>query len=272
MGKKMSWSSWLGIKFRESFLCQRPASLFLLGGKIILHELTWFLGENFEKGGDGSLLDAGAGTRPYLPVYRDYFSTTYSVDVPHSPHDVTSVDVIASTSCLPFRDGAFDCVLCTEVLEHIQDPLQAFTEYHRVLKAGGKLFLTTPFFNPLHEIPHDYYRYTPFALRYMAEKAGFRMESIVQKGGIVAFFLLFVQYLWVRFWQVLSRYWHVQFLHPCNPAVYFTIIWPQLVYFSAWKRRVKRNAPNLVGADIFDNLSAITLGYITVFSKPVRGK
>jgi SAM-dependent methyltransferase len=268
----MNWFSRLGVKFREIFLCQRPASLFLLGGKIILHELIRFLNENFEKGGDGRLLDAGAGTRPYLSVYRDYFSTTYSFDVPYSPHDVTSVDVIASSLHLPFRDGAFDCVLCTEVLEHIPDPLQALTEYQRVLKAGGKLFLTTPFFNPLHEIPHDYYRYTPFALRYMAEKAGFRMESIVQKGGIIAFFLLFMQYLWVRFWQALSRYWHIQFLHPYNPAVYFTIILPQLVYFSKWKRRMRRNAPNSVGADIFDNLSAVTLGYVTIFSKPIRAR
>jgi len=240
----------------------------LLIDEIILDELIRFLDDNFKNGGGGILLDAGAGTRPYFPVYRDYFSAAYSFDAPHSPHDIASVDAIASVQRLPFGDDTFDCVLCTEVLKHIPDPVQALTEFHRVLKTGGKIFLTTPFFNPLHEVPHDYYRYTPFALRYMAEQAGLQLESLVEKGGISAFALLFAQFVWVRFWQILERYCRIPLLHPYNPAVYFTVIVPQLIYLAGWKRKRRRHAAGFTGQELYTRLSGVTLGYVAVLTKP----
>ncbi|MBM3717623.1 MAG: class I SAM-dependent methyltransferase [Actinobacteria bacterium] len=45
---------------------------------------------------------------------------------------------------LPFDDGAFDCVVTSEVLEHIQDDVSAIAELHRVLKPGGRLGVTVP--------------------------------------------------------------------------------------------------------------------------------
>ncbi len=245
---------------------QRPDSLLI--DEIILDELIRFLDENFKNGCGGVLLDAGAGTRPYLPVYRDYFSAAYSFDAPHSPHDIASVDAIASAQRLPFRDDTFDCVLCTEVLEHLPNPVQALTEFRRVLKTGGRIFLTTPFFNPLHEIPYDYYRYTPFALRYMAEQAGLQLESLVEKGGMTAFALLFAQFPWVRLWQRLERYCGFPLLHPYNPAVYFAIIVPQLIYLAGWKGKRRRHRGGSTGQEPYTRLSGVTLGYVAILTKP----
>lgn len=241
-------------------LRQRPASL--LTNEIVLRKLIRFLDDNFKNGG-GRLLDVGAGSRPYFPVYSDHFSLAYSVDVPHSPHDVTSVDVTASILQLPFRDESFDCVLVTEVLEHVPDPVKALGECRRVLKANGKLFLTTPFFIPLHEIPHDYFRYTPFALRHMGEQAGLRVESISSKGGFWAFALMFVQCPWVRLWQRLSRKSRLPLLHPYNPLVYVTIILPQLLYVLAWRRWMG----NADGGGGRVERTAVTLGYVTILGK-----
>ncbi|MGH8476453.1 MAG: class I SAM-dependent methyltransferase [Methylococcales bacterium] len=238
----------------------------LIIGEIILHELIRFLDENFKRGSQGTLLDAGAGTRPYVPVYRNYFSETYSIDTPCSPHDIASVDAIASAQHLPFPDATFDCVICTEVLEHIPDPVQALREFRRVLKTGGRLFVTTPFFNPLHEVPHDYYRYTPFALSYMAEQASLSLESLVEKGGIIAFTLLFVQYPWVRFWQRLSQYCRIPLLHAYNPAVYFVVILPQLIYIAGWKRQRRHRAIISKNRSPYAGLSAVTLGYVATFA------
>lgn len=43
-----------------------------------------------------------------------------------------------------FKDGEFDCVICSEVLEHLFDPMPAIKEAHRVLKDGGKYIVTVP--------------------------------------------------------------------------------------------------------------------------------
>lgn len=45
---------------------------------------------------------------------------------------------------LPFADNTFDCVVTSEVLEHIQDDVRAISELHRVLKPGGSLGITVP--------------------------------------------------------------------------------------------------------------------------------
>lgn len=45
---------------------------------------------------------------------------------------------------LPFADGTFDCVVTSEVLEHIQDDVAAIAELARVLKPGGALGVTVP--------------------------------------------------------------------------------------------------------------------------------
>ena len=45
---------------------------------------------------------------------------------------------------LPFEDNTFDCVVTSEVLEHIQDDVRVISELHRVLKPGGSLGVTVP--------------------------------------------------------------------------------------------------------------------------------
>jgi dolichol-phosphate mannosyltransferase len=45
---------------------------------------------------------------------------------------------------LPFKDSAFDCVICSEVIEHVPADERVFTELERVLEPGGRLILGTP--------------------------------------------------------------------------------------------------------------------------------
>ena len=45
---------------------------------------------------------------------------------------------------LPFKDGAFDCVICSEVVEHVAADERVFSELERVLEPGGRLILGTP--------------------------------------------------------------------------------------------------------------------------------
>jgi SAM-dependent methyltransferase len=80
----------------------------------------------------------------------------------------------------------FDLVLCTEVIEHVPEPQEVFREAARVLRPAGILVLTTPQTNPLHEVPHDYYRFTRYGLMYLAERAGLRIVTIETLGGAIA--------------------------------------------------------------------------------------
>ena len=49
---------------------------------------------------------------------------------------------------LPFPDGVFDRVICSEVLEHIPDDLGAMRELARVLRPGGTMAITVPRYGP----------------------------------------------------------------------------------------------------------------------------
>jgi SAM-dependent methyltransferase len=57
-----------------------------------------------------------------------------------SPWGVAAADV----GRLPFSDGAFDGVICSEVLEHVPDHGRAAAELIRVLRAGGRLVVSVP--------------------------------------------------------------------------------------------------------------------------------
>ena len=63
--------------------------------------------------------------------------------------DTTKVGVVQGDALhLPFADGAFDRVLCSEVLEHIPNDVAAMTELARVLRPGGTMAITIPRFGP----------------------------------------------------------------------------------------------------------------------------
>jgi SAM-dependent methyltransferase len=71
------------------------------------------------------------------------------------------------------------------------------SEIRRVLRPGGRLFFTVPFLWPLHEVPYDYYRYTPFALQRHLENTGFSQIELHPLGGWDASLAQMIG-LWVR--------------------------------------------------------------------------
>ena len=120
----------------------------------------------------GRLLDVGCGKRPYSLIYDRLVDTSVGTEVSFSPHGTADADVLARAEALPFRDNSFDTVVCTEVLEHTQDPFRAIRELSRLLTRDGHLLLSVPFLYPVHEAPHDYWRLTPHGLEAMLQSAG----------------------------------------------------------------------------------------------------
>ena len=70
-----------------------------------------------------------------------------------------------------------------QVLEHGREPGLVFAEIYRVLKLGGRLFVTVPFLHEIHHAPHDYYRYSPYALMALAQTAELEVVEIRPSGG-----------------------------------------------------------------------------------------
>jgi ubiquinone/menaquinone biosynthesis C-methylase UbiE len=69
------------------------------------------------------------------------------------------------------------------VLEHLERPQDALSETYRLLKPGGHAIVDTPFFWPTHEAPRDFYRYSPYGLRYLLESTGFEVVEILPLTG-----------------------------------------------------------------------------------------
>jgi ubiquinone/menaquinone biosynthesis C-methylase UbiE len=243
----------------------------MISNETIALELRSFLERHFGSRTGQALLDLGAGTKPYASLYEPYFAASTSVDVDYSPHDIAGVDTIASADDLPFKDASFDCVVCTEVLEHCRRPETVLGEISRVLRPGGRLFLTTPFLRPLHEMPHDYFRFTPSSLRDLAEAAGLSVEEIVPRGDYAALLLLTLQLPLTKLLQRLSHVVHRGFYEYSNPLVYAGIVAPQTAYLALW--RSARRHPNGALARVHRKLSYYALGYVSTFSKngDVRG-
>jgi len=94
-----------------------------------------------------------------------------------------SPDVAADVAALPFRDGAFDAIKITEVLEHVPDPAAALAECRRVLRARGHVVISAPFLERLHGDPSDYGRYTEAMWRRLLQAAGLEPVTIAPQGG-----------------------------------------------------------------------------------------
>lgn len=91
-------------------------------------------------------------------------------------------DIVCDASSVPFGDGAFDVVICAELLEHVPCPEKILSEVHRMLNKGGKAYITVPFLFPIHADPYDYARYTATGLRKMIEDSGLTVETIAPHG------------------------------------------------------------------------------------------
>lgn len=132
----------------------------------------------------GRLLDLGCGKAPLYLVYRDHADEVVCADWPSSAHGVQHVDFeIDITQPLPFDDNQFDTLLLTDVLEHIPTPEALWDEMHRVLSPGGKLILTVPYMYGIHEAPHDFHRYTEFALRRFVDQRRMKLLEFEPIGG-----------------------------------------------------------------------------------------
>ncbi|HTV41928.1 MAG TPA: glycosyltransferase [Candidatus Sulfotelmatobacter sp.] len=135
------------------------------------------------------VLDVGAGTCPYRRFfshceYRTHDFKKYEGIKLGNTKDYGQIDYESDITRIPVADQSFDVVLCTEVLEHVPEPIEAVREMARILRPGGRLFLTAPLGSGLHQLPfHFYGGYTPEWYRYAGQKFSLEIAEISPNGG-----------------------------------------------------------------------------------------
>ena len=89
----------------------------------------------------------------------------------------------------PFENESFDNAIAINLIEHIYDYKNVFSETQRVLKSGGLLVFTIPFLFHKHGCPDDYNRFTDEALKKIAQEHNFDVIVIEELGeGIFSVF------------------------------------------------------------------------------------
>lgn len=146
-----------------------------LGMKPLLREMKKFV---VTLPAEYKLLDLGCGNKPYKSLFSG--ATQYTgLDIVAGPE----VDVVGNAWELPFPDNSFDVIISTQVLEHTEKVEQTVSEIQRVVKPGGKIFISAPFAFQEHGMPYDYWRFTQSGLRSVFKN--FTIEEIKPLQGTI---------------------------------------------------------------------------------------
>ncbi len=133
----------------------------------------------------GKLIDLGCGNVPFYSLYKNLATEIICVDWPNTAHKNSYLDFECDLNKpLPIAENTFDTIIISEVLEHISNPELTWSEMARILKPDGKIILSVPFLYKIHEAPHDYFRYTEFALKNFAQKNHLKVLELKTFGGL----------------------------------------------------------------------------------------
>lgn len=126
---------------------------------------------------DSRILDAGAGEQQFKKFcsHLNYVAQDFAQYNGEGDHkglqmgswDQTKLDIVSDITNIPQPNESFDAILCTEVFEHLPNPILAIQEFSRLLSPNGYLIVTAPFCSLTHFSPYHFY--TGFN-RYFYEK------------------------------------------------------------------------------------------------------
>jgi ubiquinone/menaquinone biosynthesis C-methylase UbiE len=144
-----------------------------------------------------TLLDAGAGEcqfRKYCTHLR-YISQDFAqynglgdTGLQMGSWDNSKLDIVSDITVIPLESGSVDAILCTEVFEHLPNPVLALQEFSRLLKAGGYLIITAPFASLTHFAPYHFASgFNRYYYEYHLPLHSFAIEELTANGNYFEF-------------------------------------------------------------------------------------
>ena len=155
--------------------------------------------EKYSKHLKGHLVDLGCGEAPFKEYFLQFVDKYTGVDWSNTFHN-SAADVVSDLNVgINLDDKVADSIISLSVMEHLCEPQAFLNESYRILKQGGAMVLQVPWQWHVHEAPHDYFRYTPYGLKYMFEKAGFVDIEVEAQCGFFTTWIVKMNYFSARF-------------------------------------------------------------------------
>ena len=151
---------------------------------------NWFL--SLEKG--SSILDAGAGPQRYKKYakhlkytsqdFGEYEGGEQFGKLKVDNWNSKTCDIICDITNIPRSDCSFDYVFCTEVFEHLPNPIEALQELTRILKINGEMVITAPYRCLYHQDPYFFYSgFSKYWYQYFAKENNLEIKYIKKNGN-----------------------------------------------------------------------------------------
>jgi len=166
----------------------------------------------------GNVLNAGAGNRDIRHLIN---GRLYNQDIQTGLHNA-NIDIFSPLHQIPIEADFFDAIICNAVLEHVQNPAEVLTEFKRVCKPGGILYLCVPFMQPEHLDPTDFQRYTIDGLKRLVHQHGF---EVIHAEGVHS---VYTTLAWI----------FLDWLNAANSFEHFLLKW---LFFPYLKRRCRHS-------------------------------
>ena len=214
----------------------------------------------------GKLLDLGCGNKPYSAIYNEVCDSSIGCDVPFSLHkdSIVEVQCFAEDIDKHFEPESFDCVLCTEVIEHTVNDRKVISNINLILNKDGYLIISAPFTYVLHEAPHDYRRYTLYGLKNILEENNFEVKSIFSMGATFSSGFYIFYYSLIKIFFFALKKTGIKNIHN-NPVIRSITDFPEFIFYkfniNSFRKKLSKN--------IFPSTNEMysSLGYFIIAKK-----
>ncbi|MEO7715215.1 MAG: methyltransferase domain-containing protein [Capsulimonas sp.] len=151
------------------------------------HLIVSLIETHYPRKSDLRILDIGCGTGAMLEDLSDFGQVTgadFALEALRFCRERNPEQTLARADArrLPFATDSFDIVTAMDVVEHIDNDKAAMSEILRVLKPGGRVFVTVPAYQSLwsehDEALHHYRRYTSGSLKDVFQRVGLNVEKL----------------------------------------------------------------------------------------------